>query len=84
LWIGDQVTPVGHNLFYESPQANSVTDATPEATHQGEYGTRALLLLRDSKGAPANWLRSKKSGIDQVGGGDEAMALPSPCRSQLP
>jgi hypothetical protein len=33
-WIGDQVTPLGRDLFYESPQANSVTDATPEATHQ--------------------------------------------------
>ena len=55
-----------------------------EATYQGEYRTRALLLLRDSKGAPANWLRSKKSGIDQVGGDDESTTLPAPTSLRAP
>jgi hypothetical protein len=31
-WIGDQVTPLGHDLFYESPQANIIQ---PRKCHGG-------------------------------------------------
>ncbi len=92
LWF--TVNPVGDWRSGDAPRARPFlrvapglqcyADATLEATHQGEYSTRALLLSRDSKGAPANWLPSKKSGINQVGGDDEATTLPAPCCSQLP
>jgi hypothetical protein len=73
--------PVRHDLFYESRQANSATDATPEATHQ-RVRYQGLTVVAAFQGRTCQL--GAKEEIRYRPSDDEAAALPAPCRSQLP
>ncbi len=71
----------GHDLFYESPQANSATDATPEATHR-RVRYQGLTVVAAFQGRTCQL--GAKQEIRHRPSNDETAALPAPCRSQLP
>ena len=73
--------PVRHDLFYESRQANSATDATPEATHQ-RVRYQGLTVVAAFQGRTCQL--GAKQEIRYRPSDEEAAALPAPCRSQLP